>query len=111
MRDHVFHECNDAMCNIHERQHHLEGRLEQRQNENVAMKAIAAATQLQQKQSLFYGRDRPSTTTAKATPANINLKLELTMTTAGIASRNTTNLASNVFSTPKSGYISVKRSA
>ena len=49
MRDHVFHECNDAMCDIHERQHLMEGRLEQRQHENVAIREIEAATQLQEK--------------------------------------------------------------
>ena len=90
MRDHVFHECADADCNVHERQHLMEGRLEQRRNETVAMKAIEAARELQEKQNLFTRRERPSTTTAKAAPSNIALKLELTMKTAD---------------TPKSGYI------
>ena len=46
------------------------------------MKAIEAARELQEKHNLFYGRDRPSTTTAKATPSNIALKLELATKTA-----------------------------
>ena len=54
------------------------------------MKAIEAARELEEKQNLFNRRERPSTTTAKAAPSNIALKLELTMKTAD---------------TPKSGYI------